>query len=317
MQNRDDPGDLQYRAIDIPWFYAGHNVYERAFRLKESFERIGECLEELGEFRESFESHPETIEQSQVSEIFNAIRDLMEGVEGFQWNFPNLAYQYWFGGFMGDVAHAFWRIEDGKFSNAPGDSDELHLLAREVERIHKNVHGSTRHGFYSRLDEFIEQMDWHLVQGTPPPRYEDEIREAKDLFCLGYYATALIVLGRSVEKALLELGRTRDVRSVKAYDEIDDWEETKYYHKNEALRQVDMPGKHGKVISERQYHQISILINYRNNVAHTEYENISRAKAIRQCSDAADLLIELEEKREYLEELDLGEIEPVKAQKVN
>jgi hypothetical protein len=245
-----------------------------------------------------------------------AIRDLMESIEEVQWNFPELASEHWFGRFRSDVHHAYWRVEDGRFDNAYEDEDELSSLAGEVNRIQYSTAGYRPEEFYRRLNNHIEQMDWDLLSDSPPDAYEDEIREAKDLFCLGYYSTALIVLGRAVEKALLELGKTREVESVYDFNKQIDWEDTKYYQKNEALRQVDMPGEQGKVLSKRQYHQISILIDYRNNVAHAEYGNIGREPAIRQLSDAGELLIELERKREYLEELDPEEIEPVGTQNI-
>jgi mRNA-degrading endonuclease HigB of HigAB toxin-antitoxin module len=309
--------ELDYRAIDVPWFYASHHVFERAFQVKHHLERMRESFDTLRTFINRSEAESHAVEREEIKDSLLAIRDLMESVDVIQWNFPELASKHWFGATRGDIEHAYWRVEDGRFDKAYENEEQMYALAGEVQRILDNFTESIRHGFYDRLNEYIQKLDWNLISGYPPERYEDEIREAKDMFCLGYYSTSLIVLGRAVEKTLLELGQERKVRSVHAFGETKAWKDTKFYTKNEALSDIDMSGKAGKVISDRQYHEISILIKYRNDVAHAEYDNISRDEAIRKCSDAGDLLVDLEEEREYLEKLDDNEINPVENQTVN
>lgn len=315
MPKTPDPDELKYRALDLPWFFAHLNVYERVFELKEHVNGIPERLDTLSDFISSVKEQDRAT-RKEVSNVKMAIRDLMEHVEVIQYNLPHLALENWFTGFREDIAHAYWRVEDGKFDDASEDRDQLHSLVYGVRRIYSNTSESQRQGFKARLREHIEQLDWELTPSSPPESFKDEGREAGDLFCLGYYSTALIVLGRSVERQLLELGEERRIESVKAYDRSISWPDTKFFHKNVALNRADMPGEQGKVISNRQFHLISILIDYRNNVAHSEYQNVRRDKAQRQCKDAFDLLLELEEQKKRLDDMGENEIPPISDQKV-
>ncbi|MFD1634638.1 hypothetical protein ACOZ4L_02775 [Haloplanus ruber] len=310
-----DSEDLDYRALDAPWFYARSNIYERIFRLHTIINEIANYIDELKEFDEAYTDADESVTREQTREAKLAVRQLMEHTDAVKWNFPEIVHESWFSSFTSDLAHAYWRVEEGRFRNPLENEQQLYSLAGEVQRICRNLSDSRQTGFYTHLQDYIERLDWDLNSPTPD-RFEDEAREAADLFCLGYYSTALIVLGRAIEKALLDLGETRQIRSVHVYGEERPWSETKFYHKNVALKRVDMPNESGKVLSKRQFHEISILVDYRNNVAHAEYSDISRDKALRQCQNAFDLLREIEEIRDALCDLSDDKIKPITQQKV-
>ncbi len=246
-------------------------------------------------------------------DITRPITKIMEAAEVFSYNFPELAKSSWRGGFTQDVAHAYWRIEEGRFRKAASDEDVFAQLMGEASDILENS-TSASNSVLQRLTEFLENYGRDLHPQDVPEQHRVDVYEARDLYCLGYYSTALMVLGRAVEKALLELGQVRKVRTVEAYGTTD-WEDARFYNRNEALHHINMPERHGKVLSDREYHQIAILIDYRNNVAHSEYDQVGREEAHRQLMDAFALLRELSEKIEYLEELDDDKIEVVEEQK--
>ncbi len=81
------------------------------------------------------------------------------------------------------------------------------------------------------------------------------------------------------------------------------------------MKNIQKPNSTEKLISQRQYHEISVLVNYRNNVAHSEHEDIERDEALRQINNAFSLLKELTEQIEELEKLDDDEINPIEGQK--
>jgi len=315
MTRNLDREDLDYRALDAPWPYARSNIYERIFRLHTIINEISDYIDDLKEFDEAYNDSDEPVKRKQTREAKLAIRQLMKHTDAVKWNFPEIIHESWFSSFTSDLAHAYWRVEEGRFRKPLENEKQLNSLAGEVQRICRNLSDSRQTGFYTHLQHYIERLDWDL-NSSPPDRFEDEAREAADLFCLGYYSTALIVLGRAIEKALLDLGETRQIRSVRVYGEERPWGETKFYHKNVALNRADMPNEEGKVLSERQFHEISILVDYRNNVAHAEYSDISRDKALRQCQNAFDLLTEIEEIRDTLCDLSDDEIKPITHQKV-
>jgi hypothetical protein len=160
------------------------------------------------------------------------------------------------------------------------------------------------------MERYGEEFDPYVA----PDEYENEVFEARDLYCLGYYSTGLIVLGRAVERALLDLGRERKISSVNGFRGETDWEEARFFERTEALYVVDMPDMSGKILSKGQYHQIQVLIDYRNQVAHDSYRQISKEAASRMMGQALDLLSDLEERRgelEYMGDDEVQELESV------
>ncbi|PSP73837.1 hypothetical protein BRC86_08040 [Halobacteriales archaeon QS_3_64_16] len=71
------------------------------------------------------------------------------------------------------------------------------------------------------------------------------------------------------------------------------------------------------MISQRQYHEISILVDYRNNVAHSDYENIEHSVASRRAKTAVDLLRDLAELVNELDQMENEKIDPIACQTVN
>ncbi|WP_137285480.1 hypothetical protein [Halorussus salinisoli] len=303
-----------YFALDPPWFFANSNVIERLFQLRHHQTQLNNSFDELETLYEECQKQGTDAIASSL-DISRHITDMMESAEVFSYNFPELARKSWWGGFTEDIAHAYWRIEKGRFKGAASDEETLGTLLREVASILENS-TATNNSVLHQLRLFLDQYGYELNPNDVPEDYQIDVYEAQDLYCLGYYSTALMVLGRAVEKALLELGQVRDVRTIRTHDIIE-WEDAKFYHRNKALREVNMPERHGKVLTEREYHQIAILIKYRNDVAHSEYEQVGREQALRQLKEAFDLLNELSDKIEYLEALDDQEIDPVEGQKAH
>ncbi|WP_152423135.1 hypothetical protein [Natrinema versiforme] len=316
MTKSDLHDDIMFRDIDEEWIFHDSNVIYRIFKLKEKVSELHERMDLLETFIEEYESDEEEPSPKLIREARRSILRLMNCVEVIAWNFPHLASETWFGHFKEDIAHGYWRTEEGRYRDAETDQDELGQLYSEARRIFDNTSNSQSQGVLSRLSEYFEFMDIDFQMKKVPEEYDDAIREAADLYCLGYYSTALLVLGRAVEKCLLQLGEDRRVESVRMYGDEVDWEDTKFHFRNVALNRINMPKMHGKVLSDRQYHQIAILVDYRNNVAHSDYEQIDRDAALRQCMESVDLLEELNDAREHLQELDDEDIDPIYNQKV-
>lgn len=314
MNKRTFRREADYSTIDPPWFGENENVIMRIFRLQEELQRMQDAVNDLKEFDSKYEEGP--LDSKQTDRARLGIHRLMDSVEVFLYVFDDLVEKRWFLGFKQDIDHAYWRVDEGRFIEAPEDEETLRAFAGEVKDILSNVSAANHQGPLSQLYEYIERMGYELPIYEVPDEFEADIHEARDQFCLGYYSTGLLVLGRAVEKALLQLGQVRKVVSAEAYGNSVAWQDTKFWHKNVALNRIDMPEQYGKVLSKKQFHQISILVDYRNKVAHSEYEDIGRDQALRQMLDAADLLIELNDKIEKLRDMDEEKIDPVENQSV-
>lgn len=303
----------EYYDLEPPWNFANNSVIVRISQLRRHRDRIFKSVNELESLYKECQKHG-TDAITRTLDITRHILKLMESAEVFSYNFPELAEKSWWGGFTQDVAHAYWRIEEGRFEDAGSDEETLSGLLGEVADILENSTGASNSVLH-QLSIFLDHYGQDLHPQDVPKKYESDVYEARDLYCLGYYSTSLMVLGRAVEKALLELGEVRKVKTIRTHGSQTDWRKARFYHRNIALNRIDMPDQHGKVLSEKEYHQIAILIDYRNNVAHSEYDQVGREEAHRQLMDAFDLLRELSEKIEYLQELDDDMIEPVEGQK--
>jgi exonuclease VII small subunit len=86
--------------------------YQRAFELNRHLKRIHSSLDELDEFLSEFKEGTETVSQDKRYTARRAVQDLMESTEVVQYVFPELGYEHWFGSFLQDVEHTYWRIED-------------------------------------------------------------------------------------------------------------------------------------------------------------------------------------------------------------
>lgn len=200
MNPRTFRNDGHYYSLEPPWCYANHHVFDRIFQLKTAFGRIERSLEELDRIREScYDNGIDAI--SFPLDITKHILHLMESAEVFEYNFQELAEASWFGGFTQDVAHAYWRIEDGQFDDAHRDKEALDLLLGEIDDILSNTSNSQNQGVINRLYEFFNYYAMDLYPNEVSDNYHADVFEARDLYCLGYYSTALLVMGRAVEKS--------------------------------------------------------------------------------------------------------------------
>lgn len=274
------------------------NVFSRVLELEHKLDQIHSSIERLESFQQGCENEKSDVDAGQA---LAGIKSLMRSLDAFEYAFPELRDQIWFSGFQSDVHHAYWRVEDGRFDDAlSSDEDATLALLREVNDILSNVADSTHTNPINQLRRFLERYGEVFDPHDAPDEYENELFEARDLYCLGYFSTGLIVLGRAVERALLDLGRIRKITSINGFSEHTDWEDARFFERAKALHVVDMPDKSGKVISKSQYHQIQLLIDYRNQVAHDQYRQISKAAASRMMGQALDLLSGLEDRREII-----------------
>jgi len=314
MNIRRFEDNRDYSTIDDQWFYSNFNVIERLFELYRAMNTISESLTELRSYYEDCRKDGvDAIDRS--LDITRHIDHLTEAAETFDYCFPELREHDWFRVFLQDLHHAHWRFEDGRFRNADTDEDELNALLGEVGRIIENSPDSGNKGVEALLRRFIENYGINLSPRSEMERFREDLYEARDLYCLGYYSTALLVLGRAVERGLLELGVARNIETIETYRGETDWGEARFFFRNNALHEINMPERHGKVLTDEQYHRISILIDYRNNVAHEDYESVEYEEAERKILDAYALLEEISEKIEHLSELDSEKIPAVKGQK--
>ncbi|WP_178915174.1 hypothetical protein [Natronomonas gomsonensis] len=267
-------------------------------------------IEDLETFREEFQDKNSN---EDAGSALSGIRTLMRSLDAFEYAFPELRDNIWFSGFQGDVHHAYWRVKDGKFDDALSSDEEVtRALAGEVNGILSNISESNNTNPISQLRRFLERYGEEFDPHNAPNEYQNEAFEARDLYCLGYFSTGLIVLGRAVERALLELGRSRMVISVNGFREHTSWEDARFFERTKALYEIDMPDKSGKILSKRQYHQTQLFVDYRNQVAHNKYRQISKETASRMMGQGLDLLSELEDLRMRLESLEDGQIQELK-----
>ncbi|SDK46926.1 MAE_28990/MAE_18760 family HEPN-like nuclease [Natronorubrum texcoconense] len=306
---KTDDGDLYY-YFEEPWIpFENQNVLQRIFRLNRDFDKIFESLDEVEELVDDLnESEPS---RSLLHKGISNIHTLIQCLEEYLYNFPDLLSEDWFVDFWQTVAAATWRAEKGVFDDKPGQ------LESRLREILDHTSQSPYKGIYQPFSDFIERRGWEISVHDIPEEYRNDVYEARDLYCLGYFSTSLFVLGRAVEKALLELGQLRNIRSIEAFGREKSWNEARFYSRKEALKHIQHPTGTEKMISQRQYHEISILVDYRNNVAHTDYDNLDRQEALRQIQNAFSLLQEMCEKIGELRELSDDEIEPIEGQSVN
>ncbi|WP_226040196.1 MAE_28990/MAE_18760 family HEPN-like nuclease [Natrinema sp. DC36] len=304
-----DADDDFYYYFQPPWIpYENSNIVQRIFQLHSEFKNIFESMNGIDEIVKKYRRE-DISSGSVVMDGKTLIFKLIRGLEVFIYNFPDIIHNEWFGDFWQTVAAATWRAEEGWFKGEPD-----RLISR-LEDILDYEPNSLYAGVFQKLSNYIEFMGSNINPNEVPEKYRNDVYEARDMFCIGYYSTGLFVLGRAVEKALLELGQERKIETIEPFGREKDWDEAKFYSRKEALKKIQKPNSGKKMISKRQYHEISILVDYRNNVAHTEYENLTLEEAIRQVNNALSLLKDICGLIEEMKEID--DIDTVRGQKVN
>lgn len=283
------------------------NAFSRMFEIQRNLDQIRSSVEDLDEFREQREEG--NLSRDTATGAVAAVKQLMRALDSIEYAFPELVDEVWFSGFKQDVHHAYWRIEDGRFDGVLDmERDSIRGFSTEVEDILANISESINTNPIYQLQRFLRRYGEEFYPLDAPEEYHNEVFEARDLFCLGYYSTGLIVLGRAVERALLQLGQARKINSVDGFRDSTEWEEARFFERAKALYNINRPDQSGKMISKRQYHLVQLLIDYRNKVAHEDYRSISKDSAARMMGQALDLLSEVEETRSDLEELPDDEI---------
>jgi uncharacterized protein YutE (UPF0331/DUF86 family) len=288
-------------ASDVQGYGMRMNVFSRVFEIDRHLDQVQSSIEKLRIFRDKHEEGD--LSGDVRTGAFTGVKRLMRSLDAIEYAFPELENEVWFSGFQNDVHHAYWRIEDGRYDGVlDSNTESVDSFAGEVVDILSNISDSTHTNPVNQLHRFIKHYGKEFDPYNAPEEYYNEVFEARDLFCLGYYSTALIVFGRAVERSLLQLGEARKINSLHGFEEDTSWKQARFYERTKALKNNDMPDDSGKMITNTQYHLIQILINYRNKVAHEEYRDISREEAARLMGQAVDLLTELEEQRIELEE---------------
>lgn len=105
--------------------------------------------------------------------------------------------------------------------------------------------------------------------------YFGDILEARDIFCMGHYRTALLVIGRTIETLLLELG----FQSQELINKYQDWSDrVKFPFENRLniLFKSDIK----MIDDETMYREILTLIRYRHEGGHP-LSSVSEIERIR------------------------------------
>jgi uncharacterized protein YutE (UPF0331/DUF86 family) len=292
------------------------NVFGRVFETRRHLDRIQTSVEWLESFREQHENG--NLTRDTASSGLAGVKRLMKSLDSIEYIFPELEEEVWFVGLQEHVHHAYWRVEEGRFDGVLDmEEDAIELFAGEVSDILSNITESTHVNPINHLHRFFEGYGREFDPSQAPEEYQKEVFEARDLYCLGYYSTGLIVLGRATERAILQLGTARRISSVDGFRGTTSWGDARFFERTEAMFNVDMPDDSGKMISKRQYHLIQILIDYRNKVAHKDYREISKDSARRIMGEALKVLTELEERREEVENMEDELINELNAVSIN
>lgn len=300
MNIREFNKTADFYALEPPWFSENSNAIVRIFRLKKAFDGVFDSLDEVEEIEnklEEDEAKPEDV----VFDFQIAVHEIVHGLEEFYYCFPEVVNEEWFHSLWQSSAGAYWRAEEGRFKENPEG------ITYYVSEIVDHIPSGQEPGPYRNLEAFLNSRGSSFRHSQVDALFKEDVYEARDHIAIGYYSTALLVLGRAVEKALLKIGQERKIERIKKGEQRS-WDEATFSDRTEALANADHPNGDGKMISQKQYLEISILIDYRNNVAHTEYESIEREEAIRKCETALDLLKELSGLLEEIRGIDDEEI---------
>lgn len=321
MNPRKFKGEDGFYCFEPPWTpYENGNVFIRISRLYGLLDELQEGLENLNDIFNSLEEMNKKKGKGYEAreaqdDIYFAIEDSLNCVEVFGYCFPELFEKEWFDRFWQDLSSLYWRLDEDEL----GTKKEKTLLRRS-KKILEHTEGRRSTHPFNKLIKFLERYGIDIYFGDFSEEFQPDVFEARDQFCLGYYSTALFVLGRAVERAMLMVGEERKIESVRFGDgnnaDVKSWEDAKFSHRVKVLSDVDRPGSTREMINSTQFNEGQILVDYRNKAAHSEYEDLDEEKAERKIHDALDLLGDLCQLLDELREMDDDEIESKKAQKV-
>jgi hypothetical protein len=264
-----------------PWVYENEPLLMRLFELGRTFYDLSEHFARLRAFETQYASGL----PAKHSDCKLSIHFLTQGVELFLYLFPDLGRQRWFQVVWDALAKAHWRVEEGRLETSP---DEMKVVLRDIV---EHWEGTPENRFPDHLYDFLRYQWDELSTHDVLPEFETDVSEARDLAILGHYSTALFVLGRGVERALLLVGEARKVERIQLPSGKSlRWTDCTFHQRNEALRHVPAVVRDGSVLTRSQYLQIKVLIDHRNMVAHPDYHAVRREDARRVAQQAYALM---------------------------
>ena len=181
----------------------------RSFQLKPSLDSINTSLEKLDNIEKHLEEN--TDPKNVVGEFGVAVQDLLISIEEFAYCFEEVRHRDCLHSLWQAVASAYWRDEEGWSINEPW------RIKSEIDDITAHTTNIPAPGPHQKFERFIQQRGSALAPDGVSPPFQEDVYEARGLLAIGYYSTALLVLDRAVEKALLTAGRKRKVNSITAF----------------------------------------------------------------------------------------------------
>lgn len=276
------------------------------------FLRIGVKIEDINRNLRELQNELRKFEKEEISgedlfrETCMKIRHLRDNLDDITEAFPEIEQKGWHHNFSEAIEGAHWRLEKGWFIKHENEP----VIATYIRDILEHTDRKPEDDIIWRLKRFFEYRIEFLDQKKAAEDFQADIKEARDIACLGHYSSALFVMGRGIEKALNKLGNTREVKSIKAHGSTIKWRRASFYQMNEALKEVDLPDNSGKAINNKEYHEISKLIGYRNDVAHNSHHDLEKDQAMSEIESAFHLLKDLSERIEEIGEMeDINEVE--------
>lgn len=261
------------------WAYARENAAMRYIQLGVELETMREALDDLKAVAASEAG-------GDVLKADLAILHLFEATAAFYAHYHDLGREEWFINARNAIGSAHWRVEKGVIDKDP---EQLRMWA---DRIVREAEGPGRHDLVVNIRQFIERRGHFLSTHDVEKTFERDVREARDLYSLGYYQTSLFVLGRAVERGLLELGELRGLLRIEPENgKPQKWEDAKFAQRGKALHRLPLgPGKM-TCLNRREYHEVAILANQRNEVAHSDYTEMPDEEGERMVRNAFSLLV--------------------------
>ena len=309
-QQEDDVAEVETVEVEKveEYYWTWTDAHNRPY----VFLRIGVKIDEIDRNLRELQNKLRKFEKEEISgeklykETCMSIRHLRRNLDDITEAFPEIEQKGWHHNFSEAIEGAHWRLEEGWFI----EHDNQPVIARYIRDILENTDRKPEDDIVFRLKRYFEHRLEFLDEDKVSEDFQVDIKEARDIACLGHYSSALFVMGRGIEKALNKLGNAREVKSIKAHGDTRKWRKASFHQMNEALKEVDMPDESGKVINKKEYHEISKLIGYRNDVAHNSHHDLEKDQAMSEVESAFHLLKELSERIEDIEEMeDITEVE--------
>lgn len=315
MNRREFNDEMGFYCFEPPWFYEKYNPLIRASELNDRLEEMRDRIDNLQNIHHKHKKDEEECE-NKVFDIWVEVEPLMGNIELFGYVFKELSQKEWYITFWQNTAGVYWRAGEMV------EEDNLNYINRQgvmvtLQDLLKYFTGAGGNPI-NKLHAYVEDRGREIYFDYDlPNEFEHDLYEIRDLFSLDYYSTTLLVLGRSVEKALLTLGNERKIKTLRSFGDVRKWEEARFYSRVEALKEINKPDSDEKMISRKQYHELSILVDYRNNVAHSEYEEITREEALSQIDDALRLLDDICRLIEEIRNMNDQKIDEIEGQSVS